>query len=90
MEIQQLEELHEKTNNQDRELFIKQVLYFRKIMGSTKYTLLQKEKAFENVAETYFRCNITEEDKDIFVALADEFQRRSVYELFKLNKGIKD
>lgn len=82
MGTENLRQVYEKTHGQDRELFIKQILYFRKIMGSTKYTLEQKEKEFENVAQAYFRCNITEDDKTIFVALADEFQRRSEYEIF--------
>lgn len=80
-EITRLKELYGKINNQDRELFVKQVLYFREIMCSKNYTLLQKEKHFKNVIEAYFRCNLTEADRTIFQALADEFQRRSIYEL---------
>lgn len=87
METERLKQVHENTNGQPRELFIKQMLYFRKIMGSTAYTLEQKEKHFENVAYAYFRCNITEGDKELFVSLSDEFQRRSEYEVFANQKS---
>ena len=86
---QELRELYNKTNGLDRELFIQQVLYFRKIMGSTAYTLEQKEEHFQNVAEAYFRCNLTKGDKIIFEALADEFQMRCGYELFTLSGNNK-
>jgi len=86
MEIEQLKQAHEDTRWQPRELFIKQMLYFRKIMGSTAYTLEQKEKEFENVAQAYFRCKLNEGDADLFIALKDEFDRRSIYEVFAKQK----
>jgi len=87
MEIEQLKQLHENTTGQPRELFIKQMLYFRKIMGSTAYTLEQKEKEFENVAQAYLRCELNEGDAELFMALIDEFSRRSMHETFALQKG---
>ena len=86
MEIQELKQLHERTNNQDRELFLKQLLYFRKIMCSTEYTIKQKKIHFQNLSESYFRCNLTEGDIVLFQATADEFQRRSEYELFNISQ----
>ncbi len=83
---QELRELYDKTDGQDRELFIQQMLYFRKIMGSTAYTLKQKEKHFENVAYAYLRCKLNEGDAELFIALKEEFDRRSIYEIFALEK----
>lgn len=86
MEIEQLKQVHENTNGQPRELFVKQMLYFRKVMGSTTYTLEQKEKEFENVAQAYFRCKLNEGDAELFMALTEEFNRRSIYEIFALSE----
>ncbi len=74
--------IYNKTNNQDREFFIKQLLHFRKIMCSIKFSLERKEKEFECLGESYFRCNLTPEDITLFKSTADEFQRRSIFELF--------
>ena len=98
METEQLKQLHEETTGQDRELFLKQMMFFRKVMCSTKYTLVQKEIAFENLAEAYLRCKLNQNDIDFFVLTSEEFQRRSAYELFHPikkdanydNKGVKE
>lgn len=86
MEVERLKQVHENTAGQPRELFVKQMLYFRKIMGFTAYTLEQKEKEFENVAQAYLRCNLNEGDAELFMALISEFERRSMYEIFALEK----
>ena len=80
-ETERLKKVHENTSGQPRELFFEQMMHFREIMGSTTYSLKYKEKAFKAVGEAYFRCALTESDKESFMALADEFQRRSTYEL---------
>ena len=88
MDIEQIKLLHEETQGQDRELFIKQVMFFRKVMCSTKYTLEQKEIAFEHLAEAYLRCNLNQSDIDLFVMTSEEFERRSLYELFHPKNNI--
>ena len=82
METEQLKQLHEDTRNQDRELFHKQIIHFREIMCSTAFTLEYKEKAFEHLAEAYFRCKLNKSDIDFFVLTSEEFERRSRYEMF--------
>jgi hypothetical protein len=86
MNIEELKILHEQTTGQDRELFHKQVIYFRSVMCSTKYTREQKEIAFENLAETYLRCKLNQDDITLFVMTSEEFERRSLYELFNFKK----
>lgn len=82
-EEKELKRLYEKTNGQDRNLFIEQMLYFRMVMCSTAYDVEYKEKAFKNLVEVYFRCSLTEGDIELFVALVEEFEMRIGYEIFK-------
>jgi len=96
MNTESLKIMHEETIGQSRELFFKQMIFFRKIMCSTEYTQEYKEKAYEHLVEVYFRCNLTEGDIALFSAITGEFERRSSYELFhpkqdiKLGNGVKE
>ena len=87
MDTEGLKLLHDETSGQNRELFIKQMLFFRKIMCSTAYTSEYKENAYGNLVEVYARCKVNQGDIDLFSALTEEFERRSTYELLypKLN-----
>jgi len=85
-ETERLKQVHENTTGQDRELFIKQIHYFRKVMGSTAYTPSQKEIAFGHLAEAYLRCKLNQNDIDLFVMTSEEFERRQQYELFHPRK----
>lgn len=87
MNTEGLRILHEQTTGQNRELFIKQIHYFRKVMCSTAYTMEQKEIAFEHLAEAYLRCNLNKNDVDLFVMTSEEFERRQQYELFHPRKN---
>lgn len=79
------------TNNQPRELFVKSLHHFRKILCSTKYTYEQKNKAFDGLTCDYFRCKLTEDDKMNFVSMVKEFNIRQTYELLrKANERIKE
>ena len=91
-EIERLKLVHENTSGQDRELFYKQLLHFRKIMCSTAFTLENKENEFGYLAEAYFRCNLTQSDIDFFVLTKEEFDRRSIYERlhFKTNDALHE
>lgn len=82
METEALKIMHEETLGQPRELFVKQMIFFRKIMCSTEYTQEYKEKAYGNLVEVYARCNLTQGDIDLFSAVTEEFEMRSKYELF--------
>lgn len=83
LKMNDLKKVYENTRNQDRQLFLRQVVHFRKIMCSTAFSLERKEREFENLAEAYFRCNLTEGDITLFKCTAEEFEIRNGYELFK-------
>jgi hypothetical protein len=77
---EELTEIYNKTNGQARELFFAQLEHFRKIMCSTAFTLERKDKEFECLASAYLRCQLKDEDINIFISMTDEWNRRRLYE----------
>jgi len=64
-----------------REMFAVSYLHFRDVMCSNKYTLEQKDSAFEGLAEDYFRCDLEDGDVAAFVAATEEWSIRRGYEV---------
>lgn len=79
--LKTLREIHNNTNNQDRELFLKQLQHFREVMCSTNFKIQEKLNEFRFLSEAYFRCNLIQQDIDFFVLTKKEFDRRLIYEL---------
>lgn len=67
-----------------REMFITSYHHFRRVMCSTKYTVAQKDDAFDGLTEDYFRCDLTDSDKKIFVATVEEWVIRKGWEEFRV------
>lgn len=86
MNKKELKEVYYNVSNQPRELFVKSLLYFIKIMCSKSYPIERKEEEFKNLAQAYLRCKLKESDKIIFLAISDEFQRRKEFEELNLFK----
>ena len=82
-EKEELIELWNNTNNQDRELFIKQYHWFRKVMCSTEYSVEDKDKEFQNLAQAYIRCNLNKGDIELFKAVSMEFEMRQTYAIMQ-------
>ena len=70
--------------------FLEEYHLFRKIMGSTKYTIEQIEEYFSGLTYVYF--NMKEDDPklqiciDAFVALSDEWASRKTMMMFAPSK----
>ena len=79
--IEDLKKLYYNTQNQDRELFVKQYHHFRKIMCSTEYTIEEKDREFQNLAQAYIRCKLEESDIVTFQSISQEFEMRKMYEV---------
>ena len=65
-----------------RDMFHISLRHFRRIMCSTKYTLEQKDSAFDGLAEDYFRCDLEDKDIKFFEVIVKEWSRRREYEEF--------
>jgi hypothetical protein len=69
--------------DQPRELFHKQFLHYMEIMGSTKYSIEQKEEEYNNLADAYFRCKLTDGDKAVFQGATRDFNYRIMMEMMR-------
>jgi len=68
---------------EERGRLIQSMLHFREIMCSTKYTLEQKDNAFEDLSTDYLRTIYkTDGDRLLFEALMLEWEKRRLYECF--------
>lgn len=64
--------------------FLEETMRFREVMGSTAYTVVQKDRAFEAIA--LLLINVADQQdkaQQIFESLSDEWHRRSCYEIAK-------
>jgi len=68
-----------------KEYFNRSLLYFRKIMCSTKYSFEEKERAYSGLATDYFRCELSEDDIVHFQSISREWEIRSLYEKQDVN-----
>lgn len=67
---------------QERGRLMESMNHFRKIMCSTKYSLGQKDDAFEDLATDFLRTLYkTENDRLLFEAICIEWEKRRLYEL---------
>ena len=74
--------------NQDRELFLTSLKFFRKVMCSTECNIEQKDQYYENLCQDYFRCDLTESDKFNFECITTEWEmRRDYIRRLKLEKA---
>jgi len=64
-----------------RDMFVISYHHFRRVMCSNKYTLEQKDSAFESLAQDYIRCDLEDDDVTSFVAAAEEWAMRGGYEV---------
>lgn len=73
-----------------RDMFFITYHYFRRVMCSTKYNIAQKDSAFDGLIEDCFRCDLTDSDKKIFVAVAEEWSRRRGWEEIRCDRGSEE
>ena len=73
----------------DLKYIMNELMQFREIMCSTKFTLEQKDNAFNGLVYAYLHHNIPEgKDKEqmvvLFQATNMEWERRRLYEVFHI------
>jgi len=71
----------------DKEMFNTSWKFFREIMCSNKYTIAEKDTAYENLAQDYLRLDIKETEETFFWSITKEWGMRKAYEL---THGIMD
>lgn len=65
------------------EFFREEYMRFREIMGSTAYTMEQKQDAFSGLAMVYLNLPAGANMEQLWSAIVSEFDRRMVYEVFR-------
>jgi hypothetical protein len=71
-----------------KEYFLEEYHRFRKIWGSTEYTLEQKDAAFDGFTLVYLNTKTKDDEEKEFVEklyldTIEEWERRRVYEMLK-------
>jgi len=66
-------------HNNPKELLLRSIHHFRKIMCSTEYTLEQKDRWFNNLLTDYLRCNHDDNILSFFKVTCHEWEIRRAY-----------
>jgi len=63
-----------------------EIISFREIMCSTKYTIEQKDNAFKGLFWVWLRCNstLTAKFENLINATILEWERRKLYEVVRI------
>jgi len=68
---------------QPSEMLLTSIHHFRDMMGSTKYTLEQKENAFSILLFDYMRCKSDAKINMFFMSTKKEWEMRVPYEIMR-------